>query len=47
MICKKNKIVGDGHKVHDHLSLGDYRDGLETATPRTIKMFQMQALNLG
>ena len=45
MVCK-HKIVGDGHKVHDHLSLGDYRDGLETAKPRTIKMFQLQALNL-
>ena len=46
MICK-NKIVGDGHKVHDHLSLGDYRDGLEAATPRDFELLQLQALNLG
>ena len=45
MICK-NKIVGDGHKVPDHLSLGDDRDGLEKATPRGIKPFQLQALDL-
>jgi len=45
MICK-HKIVGDRPKVQDHLSLGDYRDGLETTTPRGIKLFQLQALNL-
>jgi len=46
MICK-HKMVSDGHNVHDHLSLGDYSDGLETATLRGIKLFQLQALNLG
>jgi len=47
MICKHKIVVGDGHKVNDHLSLGDYRDGLGTTTPRDIKLFQLQALNLG
>ena len=45
MICK-HKMVGDGLKVQDNLPLGDYIDGLETTTPRGIKLFQLQALSL-
>jgi len=46
-MIRKHKMVGDGQKVQDHLSLGDYRDGLEKATPRNIELLQLQALNLG